>query len=109
MSQLRPEQEGLHIWEDAHFIEIIDPDHHGPISDGEIGNICITALFKDDIFPNIRFNTNDLSAIESNMSSVGWSLRRLRGFLGRSDDMVKLRGVNVYPTAIGSILGGGRY
>ena len=100
-----PEQDGLHIWEDAHLVEIIDPDHHGPIVDGEIGNICITALFKDDIFPNIRFNTNDLSAIDSNISSVGWNLRRLRGFLGRSDDMVKLRGVNVYPTAIGSILG----
>ena len=99
-----PEQDGLHIWEDAHLVEIIDPVHRGPIADGEIGNICITALFKDDIFPNIRFNTNDLSAIDPNISSVGWNLRRLRGFLGRSDDMVKLRGINVYPTAIGSIL-----
>jgi len=99
-----PEQDGLHIWEDAHYVEIVDPDDLKPMADGEIGNICVTALFKDDIFPNIRFNTNDLSAIETEPGPLGWTLRRLRGFLGRSDDMVKLRGINVYPTAVGEIL-----
>jgi len=99
-----PEQDGLHIWEDAHVVEIIDPESHAPLPDGEIGNVCVTALFKDDIFPNIRFNTQDLSAIETSPSGDGWTLRRLRGFLGRSDDMVKLRGINIYPTAIGSLL-----
>ena len=99
-----PEQDGLHIWEDAHFVEIIDPDDLTPVDDGQVGNICVTALFKDDIFPNIRFNTNDLSAIETRAGPLDWNLRRLRGFLGRSDDMVKLRGINVYPTAVGEIL-----
>ncbi|MDP6564417.1 MAG: phenylacetate--CoA ligase family protein [Alphaproteobacteria bacterium] len=99
-----PEQDGLHIWEDAHLVEIIDPDSLAPLADGAIGNVCVTALFKDDIFPNIRFNTNDLSAVETTPSPIGWSLRRLRGFLGRSDDMVKLRGINVYPPAIGALL-----
>ncbi len=101
-----PEQDGLHIWEDAHYVEIIDPDDLNPVRDGEIGNICVTALFKDDIFPNIRFNTNDLSALETGPGPLDWSLRRLRGFLGRSDDMVKLRGINIYPTAVGEILKG---
>lgn len=99
-----PDQNGLHIWEDGHFVEIIDPDTLGPLEDGAVGNICVTVLFKDDIFPNIRFNTNDLSAIETTRSATGWSLRRLRGFLGRSDAMVKLRGTNVYPTAVGELL-----
>ena len=99
-----PEQDGLHIWEDAHLVEIIDPDNLTPLDDGKVGNICVTALFKDDIFPNIRFNTNDLSAIETATGPLDWNLRRLRGFLGRSDDMIKLRGINVYPTAVGEIL-----
>ena len=99
-----PEQDGLHIWEDAHHLEIIDPDDLTSLDDGQVGNICVTALFKDDIFPNIRFNTNDLSAIEPGAGPLDWNLRRLQGFLGRSDDMVKLRGINVYPTAVGEIL-----
>lgn len=99
-----PEKQGLHIWEDAHVIEIIDPETGTPLPDGTLGNICATVLFKDDLFPVIRFNTNDLSAVETSASPVGWPLRRLSGILGRSDNMVKLRGTNVYPTAIGEIL-----
>lgn len=99
-----PEKQGLHIWEDAHVVEIIDSDTGAPLPDGTVGNICATVLFKDDLFPVIRFNTNDLSAVETASSPVGWPLRRLRGVLGRSDSMVKLRGTNVYPTAIGEIL-----
>ena len=99
-----PEKQGLHIWEDAHAIEIIDPETLAPLPDGTIGSVCATVLFKDDLFPVIRFNSNDLSAVETTASPLGWTLRRLRGFLGRSDNMVKLRGTNVYPTAIGEIL-----
>ena len=99
-----PEKHGLHIWEDAHAIEIIDPETLAPLPEGTIGNICATVLFKDDLFPVIRFNTNDLSVVETAASPIGWTLRRLRGFLGRSDNMVKLRGTNVYPIAIGEIL-----
>jgi phenylacetate-CoA ligase len=99
-----PEKQGLHIWEDAHAIEIIDPETGAPLPDGMVGNICATVLFKDDLFPVVRFNTNDLSAVETTTSPIGWALRRLRGILGRSDNMVKLRGTNVYPTAIGEIL-----
>lgn len=99
-----PDHSGLYLMEDAHHVEIIDPDTHGTLADGETGNLCVTVLFKDDFFPVIRFNTNDLSAIEPSPSPLGLTLRRIKGFLGRSDNMVKLRGINVYPTAIGELL-----
>lgn len=98
------DQDGMYIWEDAHVVEIIDPDSLTPVPDGEEGNICVTCLFKDDIFPNIRFNTNDRSAIVPEPAASGWTLRRVRGFLGRSDGMIKLRGTNVYPTAVGELI-----
>jgi phenylacetate-CoA ligase len=101
-----PDHSGLYVMEDAHHVDIVDPETHVVLPEGETGNICVTVLFKDDIFPIIRFNTNDLSAFDPRPSPLGLALRRLTGFLGRSDNMVKLRGINVYPTAIGEILQG---
>jgi phenylacetate-CoA ligase len=100
-----PEQDGLYVWEDAHLVEIIDPDTHAPQPDGEPGNMCVTVLFKDGVSPLVRFNTNDVSAFITTAPSQGLTFRRIRGFQGRSDQMVKLRGINVYPTAIGTYLG----
>jgi len=101
-----PERDGLHVWEDAHYLEIVDPDTHAPRSDGEPGNMCVTALFKDGVYPIVRFDTNDVSAfLPAGAAARGSVFRRIRGFQGRSDQMVKLRGINVYPTAIGSHLG----
>jgi phenylacetate-CoA ligase len=100
-----PDRSGCYIWEDAHLMEIIDPDSHEVLPDGSEGNICTTVLFKDDIYPCIRFNTNDLSSIDPKLDSLlGLKLRRMTGFHGRSDNMVKLRGINVYPIALGGIL-----
>ena len=99
-----PDRDGMHLMEDAHWVELIDPDSGRPSAEGEPGNMCVTVLFKDDIFPVVRFNTNDLSAVMPGESALGLPFRRLRGFLGRSDNMVKLRGINVYPTAIGGLL-----
>ena len=65
-----------------------------------------TCLFKDDIFPIIRFNTNDVTHEVVGSSPMGLPFRRIIGFKGRSDNMVKLRGINVYPTSVGVILGG---
>lgn len=101
-----PDHRGLYVMEDAHHVDIIHPETHGSLPEGETGNLCVTVLFKDDIFPIIRFNTHDLSAFDPTPSPLGLGLRRLKGFLGRSDNMVKLRGVNVYPTAIGAMLRG---
>jgi phenylacetate-CoA ligase len=99
-----PDQDGLYVMEDGHYLEILDPVTQAPLADGELGNMCDTVLFKDDIFPIVRFNTNDLSAFIPGASSLGWTLRRILPFQGRSDNMVKLRGINVYPTAIGALL-----
>lgn len=99
-----PDQDGLYLWEDAHLVEILDPDTGAPLADGETGNICVTPLFKTTIYPVIRFDTKDVSTILPGEGALGPALRRIAGFQGRSDNMVKLRGVNVYPTAIAPIL-----
>ena len=99
-----PDHNGLYIWEDAHIVEIIDPESLEPVDDGEPGNICDTVLFKDTVYPIIRFDTKDVSSIIPGDSELAYPFRRLAGFQGRSDNMVKLRGINVYPTGIGVIL-----
>jgi len=86
------------------LVEIIDPDTRAPLPDGEPGNMRVTALFKDGVYPIVRFDTSDVSVFLTSASGPGLTLRRIRGFQGRSDQMVKLRGVNVYPTAIGAHL-----
>ena len=99
-----PDHDGLYIWEDAHLVEILDADRLTPVDSGERGNICVTVLFKNTIYPVIRFNTNDVSALLRGRGALGINFRRLEGFRGRSDNMVKLRGINVYPTGVGAIL-----
>ena len=99
-----PGRDGLYVWEDAHYLEVVDPDTHAPRPDGELGNMCVTALFKDGVYPIVRFDTNDVSSFLTNPSDHGLAFRRISGFQGRSDQMVKLRGINVYPTAIGTHL-----
>ncbi len=101
-----PERDGLWVWEDAQIVEILDPDNGASLSTGERGNICVTCLYKTGIYPIIRFDTKDVSTLLPASGGQGplAAFRRLAGFQGRSDNMVKLRGVNVYPTAIGAIL-----
>ncbi|MBI1188622.1 MAG: phenylacetate--CoA ligase family protein [Alphaproteobacteria bacterium] len=99
-----PDQAGLYVFEDAHFVEICDIDTGAPVADGEAGDMIVTCLFKDDVYPIIRFNTHDVSRVLTTASPLGFQLRRLEGFLGRSDNMVKLRGINVFPQAVGPIL-----
>mgnify|MGYP001266894074 FL=1 len=99
-----PDHDGLYIWEDAHLVEIIDSDSLEPVDDGVSGNICDTVLFKDTVYPIVRFDTKDVSTIIPGNSELAYPFRRLAGFQGRSDNMVKLRGINVYPTGIGVIL-----
>jgi phenylacetate-CoA ligase len=101
-----PEQDGLYVWEDAHYLEVVDPDTHAPRPDGEPGNLCVTALYKDGVYPIVRFDTHDVSSFLTGSPDPGLTFRRISGFQGRSDQMIKLRGINVYPTAIGIHLGG---
>jgi phenylacetate-CoA ligase len=105
-----PDQDGLYLMEDAQFVEILDVDTGAPVPAGTLGaasapgDLVVTTLYKDDLYPLIRFNTHDVTAIHSGESSLGLNLRRMTGFLGRSDNMVKLRGINIFPQALGPLL-----
>lgn len=99
-----PDHDGLYIWEDAQFVELLDPETNAVVGDGERGNQVVTCLYKDDVYPIIRFNTCDVTEIMPLSNSLDLPFRRTRGFLGRSDNMVKLRGINIYPQGIGPIL-----
>jgi phenylacetate-CoA ligase len=92
-----PERDGLYLHEDLMYFEVTDVDTGEPLPVGETGNLVVT-VFHRRIPPMIRFNVRDLARIVStDKSSIGSSYRRMDHFLGRSDDMVKLRGVNTYP------------
>jgi len=99
-----PERNGQWLWEDANVVELIDPETHVPVSDGEPGNLVITSLGKSDVAPLIRFDTHDLSAVVTSRTALDLPFRRVAGLLGRSDQMVKLRGINVYPTALAALV-----
>ena len=99
-----PDLDGMHLMEDAQLVELIDPETLAPVPDGETGDLVCTCLYKDDIYPVIRFQTQDLTRILPGENGLGLPFRRMAGHLGRSDNMVKLRGVNVYPQGIGALL-----
>ncbi len=93
------EQNGLHVMEDCIYLEIEDVETGRPVADGETGNMVVTILHRS-LPPVIRYNVRDLARIVANEPCrCGGCFRRMDKFLGRSDDMVKLRGVNVYPMA----------
>jgi phenylacetate-CoA ligase len=94
---------GMHIFEDAFLLEIVDPDTQAPKADGERGTIFLTSLFRR-LAPVIRYNVNDVSAFASGDCPCGATHRRLERVYGRSDNMVKLRGVNLFPEVIGEII-----
>jgi phenylacetate-CoA ligase len=99
-----PDQTGLYVFEDAHLIEVCDIETGAAVVDGGDGDLIVTCLFKDDVYPIIRFNTHDVTRVRNDASAFGFNLKRIEGFLGRSDNMVKLRGINVFPQAVGPIL-----
>ena len=96
-------QDGMHIHEDAVIIEICDPETAQPVPTGERGNMFITSLYKYSA-PQIRFNVNDVSALRTGQCACGSTLQRLDKIFGRADNMIKLRGVNVFPEAVGALV-----
>lgn len=96
-------QAGLHINEDHFLFEIVDPVTLKPVPDGEYGEVVITTLTKQGI-PLIRYRTRDISRLIAEPCSCGRSFKRLDRLSGRSDDMLIIRGVNVYPSQIEDIL-----
>lgn len=97
-----PDRDGLYVWEDAHYLELLDIDNHAPVAPGGTGDMVVTCLFKDDIAPCIRFNTHDVTHELDGQGEIAF--RRIAGFRGRSDNMVKLRGINLFPHAIGGLI-----
>ena len=75
-----------------------------PCPPGGQGDMVCTCLFKDDVYPIIRFNTHDVSMERPGASGLGFNLRRIEGFMGRSDNMVKIKGINFFPQALGPLL-----
>ncbi|MBO4881308.1 MAG: phenylacetate--CoA ligase [Firmicutes bacterium] len=94
---------GMHYWDDYLYIEIIDPVTLKPVSDGEMGEVVITTLVKEGA-PLIRYRTHDLSRIIPGECPCGSKFPRLDTIMGRSDDMIKIKGVNVFPSQIEEIL-----
>ena len=89
-------KDGLHIWEDHFYPEIINPETGEPVADGEMGELVFTTLTKEGM-PIIRYRTRDLTRL---LPGTARSMRRMEKVTGRSDDMIILRGVNVFPTQI---------
>jgi phenylacetate-CoA ligase len=95
--------DGLHIFEDAFVVQVVDPETGEPLPDGQLGSLCITELYKTGS-PQFRYNIMDLSSLyPPGQCACGSWLRRISGFAGRGDTMVKLRGINVWPEALGDI------
>ena len=94
---------GMHIWDDFLYLEIIDPKTGEPVPDGEYGEIVITALVKEGA-PLIRYRTHDLSRIIPGECPCGRSYPRIDVIQGRTDDMMKIKGVNVFPKQIEEVL-----
>ena len=97
-----PERDGLYVWEDAQFLELLDVENGTPLAAGETGDMVVTCLFKDDVAPCIRFNTHDITHELPGRGALAF--KRIAGFKGRSDNMVKLRGINLFPHAIAALI-----
>ncbi|MBR2305047.1 MAG: phenylacetate--CoA ligase [Ruminococcus sp.] len=95
---------GMHYWDDYIYIEVIDPKTGEPVPDGEQGKIVITTLVKEGA-PLIRYRTHDLSRIIPGECPCGSCFPRIGTIMGRTDDMMKIKGVNVFPSQIEEILG----
>jgi phenylacetate-CoA ligase len=94
---------GMHYWDDFIYLEIIDPQTLKPVPDGEWGEIVITTLVKEGA-PLIRYRTHDLSRIIPEPCKCGSKFPRIDVIKGRTDDMMKIKGVNVFPAQIEEIL-----
>jgi phenylacetate-CoA ligase len=97
-----PDRDGMYVWEDAQYLELLDIESGAAVAQGTTGDMVVTCLYKDDIAPCIRFNTHDITHELDGQGEI--SFKRIAGFKGRSDNMVKLRGINLFPHAIGVLI-----
>ncbi|MCH5277256.1 MAG: phenylacetate--CoA ligase [Desulfovibrionaceae bacterium] len=97
------EHQGLHYWADLFYMEIIDPGTLQPVAPGEVGEMVVTSLCKEAA-PLIRYRTRDLSRFIPGRCACGCAMPRHDRLLGRSDDMIIFRGVNIYPGQISDVI-----
>ncbi|MGM0610005.1 MAG: phenylacetate--CoA ligase family protein [Thermodesulfobacteriota bacterium] len=96
-------QQGMHIWEDAFLPEIVDPKTLEPVPEGEIGELVLTTLTREGM-PIIRYRTRDLTRFIPGQCPCGREHRRIDRIMGRADDMIIIKGVNIYPMQIERVL-----
>jgi len=99
------ERAGLHGWEDHFLFEIVDPETMQPLPHGEVGELVITTLTKQGL-PMIRYRTRDITKLDATPCACGRTHVRILRVTGRNDDMLIIRGVNVYPSQVESVLVG---
>jgi phenylacetate-CoA ligase len=99
------ERAGMHLWEDHFILEVIDPKTEEPLPDGEAGELVLTTLCRDAM-PLLRYRTRDMTSVVPGSCACGRTHRRLARITGRADDMLIVRGVNVYPQQIERVLMG---
>jgi len=93
------EKKGLHVFEDHFFVEVIDPDTGDPVSDGQRGELVLTTLTREGM-PMLRFRTRDITSIIRDKCACGRTFARIERIRGRTDDMIKVRGVMIFPYQI---------
>lgn len=94
-----PAQQGLHLWEDAYFAEIINPETGEPVAEAEEGELVLTSLTREAM-PLIRYRTRDVTAFLPGDCPCGRTHRRLARIQGRTNDMFIIKGVNIFPMQI---------
>jgi phenylacetate-CoA ligase len=104
-SECHQAQHGLHIWEDHFLCEVIDPETAKPVPLGEAGELVLTTLTKEAL-PMLRYRTRDITRLVEEPCACGRTHRRMLRVTGRSDDMLIIRGVNVYPSQVEAVLVG---
>lgn len=97
------EQNGMHIWEDYYIVEIIDPKTLEPVPDGQLGELVLTTINREAM-PLLRYRTRDLTRIITGECPCGRTHKRIDRMKGRSDDMIVLKGVNIFPIQIEQVL-----
>jgi phenylacetate-CoA ligase len=97
------EQDGLHVWEDRFYPEVVDPASGDPVAEGEEGELVLTTLSKEAL-PVLRYRTGDLTTLNYDTCDCGRTAVRMDNVTGRTDDLLIVRGVNVYPSEIESVV-----
>jgi phenylacetate-CoA ligase len=96
-------RQGMHIWEDSYLVEVIDPESGAPLPEGEKGELVLTSL-RREAMPLLRYRTRDITSLIAGPCPCGRTHRRINRITGRSDDMLIVRGANVYPQQIEAVL-----